>query len=138
MTPDIIDKLIEEFITEKMSECEFSEIYGYSFEGVPIQDEPNPSLDIWILFSIRNNSSNVVEIGKNGIGIRDGNLHINVFTPKENGKRKGANYAGVFENIFRRISVGDIVFGEPHTSFVTNKDWLNHHIVIPFYTTTGE
>ena len=140
MTPDEIAQELEAYIVSVMTGTDYAGIVGYTFEGVPMETEPTPS-DYWVRFSIRLLNTEPVEIGEKGsgaIGIRWGNLHINTFSPTENGKRQGETYAGLFEAEFRRLTTTNLNFIEPSTNFIPAEDWLNHHTVIQFFSSIGE
>lgn len=141
MTPAAIDEEIEVYIVSTMTETQYSDIDEYTFYGIPLENEPQPESDYWVQFKVSLLDTDLVEIGdkdSGAIGIRHGNLHINTYSPKENGKRQGAIYAGLLEVSFRRHETTNIQFLEPTTKFSVDGSWLNHHTVIPFYTTIGE
>ena len=140
MTPTEIEIEIQTYIISKLSETTYSGLLGYTFEGVDLDDEPDPISDSWMLFRIALISAEKIEIRRGGIGIRDGNLHVVINTPKSisNGKRLGLDYADEIENDFMDYSTDNVNFMKPNTIYVNNVDWHTHMVTIPFYTTIGE
>ncbi len=139
MTPEDINIEIQTYLETLIVTSDFSTVTEHTYEGIPNSTEPDPQEDTWVLFSIRLIDTEVVEKGgTEALGIRNGNLHINVFTPKNGGTNAGANLAGKFELDLRRRTLTNIVFSEPNTVFPKSQDWFNHHTVIPFWTTIGE
>lgn len=139
MTPTEIEIEIQTYIISNMSESTYSGIFGYTFEGVDMDSEPDPVSDSWILFRIVLVSSEDVEIGTNGIGLRYGNLHVIINTPKgsSGGKRLGIEYADEIERDFIDHSTDNIYFRKPNTIYASDQDWHKHMVTIPFYTTIG-
>ena len=139
MTPEEIDIEIQTYLESLMTLSDYSNVTYHTYEGIPNSTEPDPHTDIWVLFSIRLTDTQKLEIGRtNVLGVRFGNLHINVFTPKNSGKTIGGNLAGKFEDAIRRRGLTNCSFEEPNTTFISTGDWFNHHTVIPFFTTIGE
>ena len=139
MTHSEIQIEIQTYLEALMLTTDFSSVTEHTYSGVPMTTEPNITTDTWVRFTINITDTNTVEIGrKNAIGIRQGNLHINVYTPKEGGTIAGSDLASSFEKEMRKHETTNIMFLEPNTVFVPEDDWYNHHVTLPFYTTIGE
>ena len=141
MTPSEIDIEIQTYIISIMTEAPYSEIFGYTFEGVDMDSEPDTTSSTWLLFTISVVKTEDVEISRNGIGIRYGNLHVSINSSKslDNGKRLGLEYADEIEADFVDYSTNNINFQKPNTIYIKkDKDWHKHMVTIPFYTTIGE
>lgn len=139
MTPEQINVEIQTYLETLIATSDFSTVTLHTYEGIDYSSEPDPQDDIIVRFSIRLTDTEVVEIGgTEAIGIRNGNLHVDVFTPKNGGVNAGANLAGKFELDLRRRKLTTIIFGEPNTTFPKSQDWFMHSTLIPFWTTIGE
>ena len=140
MTPSQIEIEIQNYIITKLSETTYSNVSDYTFEGVEIDDKPDPSSDSWILFRISVTNTEDVEISKNGIGIRYGNLYAVVNTSKSpsDGKRTGLLISDEIEKDFVDYETTNIVFKKTNTQYIEDRDWHKHMVTIPFYTTIGE
>jgi len=136
MKIDIINQTIEEYLDSILSNTDYSGISQYTVEGVPVDSDPNPTSDIWLLIRISVHTTEKVEIKRQGVGIRYGNLYIVVNSPISlNGsKRIASQYAGYLERDLEDIIYSEINFLKPNTIFTTTDKWLKHTVKIPFYT----
>jgi len=140
MTPSEIEIEIQTYLISKLSETTYSDLFGYTFEGVELSDEPDPTSDSWILFRIVVTNTEDVEISKNGIGIRYGNLYAVVNTSKilSNGRRLGLDLVSELEKDLTDYSTENINFKKPNPQYINNPDWHKFMLTVPFYTTIGE
>lgn len=84
---------------------------------MPNQPFTNPSDAAWIRPRIRFGESFVGEIG-DGVGLRTGNLMINIFVPPGTGIKTANGYAHTLETLFRRADVDGVRFAEPNTDYI--------------------
>ncbi|MDH5559413.1 MAG: hypothetical protein OEY59_01000 [Deltaproteobacteria bacterium] len=134
MTLILIYKTIEQYIESVWNYCD------YSFGGAGFGEGSQPLLEeSWVLFQVKPGETEVLEIGLQGIGVRQGEILADVFSPLD-GMRRGAELAGLAESLLRRKNLSGLYLGEPKSIFMekNNQRWLHHRVAVPFTTSTGE
>lgn len=92
--------------------------------GVPIawvnDNFQIPNNSPWIRPTIKIPSTEVAELGNNGMGLRNGLLMIQIFDKSGNRTKTANGLADKLETLFRRKDVGNIWFDEPTSNPIGN------------------
>jgi hypothetical protein len=84
-------------------------------------------------------TSLIGENGESGVGMRNGAVIIDIFTPKNSGDRQGLTYAGQIEDLYRREDLSGVILDEPSTNSIgISQEWFQTNVVIPFHCWIGE
>lgn len=79
-----------------------------------------PEQTAWIRPIIKIPSTEVAELGDNGMGLRNGLLMIQIFDKISNGTKTANEWADRLEALFRRADIGNIWFDEPTSNPIGN------------------
>jgi len=79
-----------------------------------------PDDSLWIRPTIKIPSTEIAEIGDNGMGLRNGLLMIQIFDRVGRGTKRINGLADRLERTFRRKDIGDIWFDEPTSNPIGN------------------
>lgn len=79
-----------------------------------------PDDSLWIRPTIKIPSTEIAEIGGNGMGLRNGLLMIQIFDRVGRGTKRINGLADRLERTFRRKDIGDIWFDEPTSNPIGN------------------
>lgn len=106
----------------------------YQFQDIPFESGQEPLADeSWVRLVVVMGLSEPLEIGNNGLGVRNGTINVEIFCPLDQPREK-YEIAKVLEALFRRKSISGIVTYEPYTSFLT----LTTTVVASFHVLIGE
>ncbi len=86
----------------------------------PNQGFQMPDNSIWIRPTIKIPSTEVAELGNDGMGLRNGLLMIQIFDKMNKGTKNINMLADRLEGLFRRCEIGDIWFDEPTSNPIGN------------------
>jgi hypothetical protein len=93
----------------------------------------------WIRPTIIFGTTEMSELGTDGVGFRYGVLKIQVFGPKGKESRETWTNAGSLEGLFRREVIDGIIFDEPSTNEIGNSEKFYQLAVdVPFMAFVGE
>jgi hypothetical protein len=99
-----------------------------------------PKNATWLRYSTTFGNTYEAEKGDDGLGMRIGTLHLQLFTSINTGNRVGLGYSDELEGIFRRYSIDGLWFGEPTTYEIGNEPggYYQININVPFTVWVGE
>lgn len=134
MTPEGIRQLLETHLASNWTLTPIAwDNFNFDPETVTNYIEPATQLG----------KSFVGEMGSGGIGHRVGSFIISIYVPPNTGTATSASYAGILENMFRKIELGngDIIMDEAetiHTGVNTDKNKYQVNVKVSFNCFIGE
>lgn len=133
MTPlEVRDQIIGN-IADNFSRC------PVAWPNRKFDPDTDAPLGHWCRPTVLFGTTNIGELGSDGVGFRHGIVKIQVFGPKGKESRESWTNAGSLEGIFRREVLDRCVFDEPHTTEVgVDEDFYQLAVNVPFMAFVGE